>query len=74
MDAVVSEDDMLKTRRMDELSEPCLRNPKKLGDVASFVGTMLGEVRIRSDKERTARASRVASARLFPSYPTAAGD
>eukprot|EP00975_Prorocentrum_lima_P040179 8439707-Prorocentrum_lima.AAC.1 len=34
---------------------------------------MLGKVRVRSEEERTARASREASARLSPSYPTAAG-
>eukprot|EP00975_Prorocentrum_lima_P058923 12356258-Prorocentrum_lima.AAC.1 len=34
---------------------------------------MLGEVRVRSDEERTARASGEASARLSPSYPAVAG-
>eukprot|EP00975_Prorocentrum_lima_P032385 6798856-Prorocentrum_lima.AAC.1 len=35
--------DRLKERLTYELSEPCLTNPGRLGDVASFAIIMLGE-------------------------------
>eukprot|EP00975_Prorocentrum_lima_P007092 1523486-Prorocentrum_lima.AAC.1 len=55
MDPVVSKDDVLKKTMMDELAEPWLRNTRRLGDVASFIITMLEEVRVRSNQGRTAR-------------------
>eukprot|EP00975_Prorocentrum_lima_P050049 10479537-Prorocentrum_lima.AAC.1 len=51
MEGVVSKDDLLKKRLMDDLSEPCLRNPKKFGDVGSFERIKLGEERVGQTRE-----------------------
>eukprot|EP00975_Prorocentrum_lima_P044522 9331027-Prorocentrum_lima.AAC.1 len=62
MDAIVTKDDVLKKTLMGEPSDPILSNPRRLEYVASCIRIMVGEVRVRSDEERTARATREASA------------
>eukprot|EP00975_Prorocentrum_lima_P003821 834116-Prorocentrum_lima.AAC.1 len=42
-DAVVSKDEMWKKSLRDNLAEPCLRNPRRLEDIASFIRITLGE-------------------------------
>eukprot|EP00975_Prorocentrum_lima_P055598 11658178-Prorocentrum_lima.AAC.1 len=58
MDGIVPDYELISNILMHELSEPVLRNPRNLAAVASFISIMLGEVRIRSHEERTAKASR----------------
>eukprot|EP00975_Prorocentrum_lima_P063569 12892286-Prorocentrum_lima.AAC.1 len=60
MATVVSEDELLKKILLDELSEPVLRNPRNLEQVAGSIRIMLGEVRVRPEEDRTAKASREA--------------
>eukprot|EP00975_Prorocentrum_lima_P070005 12929534-Prorocentrum_lima.AAC.1 len=57
---------------IDELSEPTLRNPHNIEVVASFVRIMLGEVRLRTNVETSARASREVSARVLLSHVSTA--
>eukprot|EP00975_Prorocentrum_lima_P062021 12883294-Prorocentrum_lima.AAC.1 len=51
---------------LDELSEPALRNPQHIEDFASIVRIMLGEVRLRTEEEKSARATSDVSIRLNP--------
>eukprot|EP00975_Prorocentrum_lima_P069555 12927014-Prorocentrum_lima.AAC.1 len=69
---VVFRDDILKKTLMDELSQPALRNPQNLIDMASFVRIMLGEVRLRAKEDKSAKASREVSTRLSPPHTSTA--
>eukprot|EP00975_Prorocentrum_lima_P004565 989049-Prorocentrum_lima.AAC.1 len=55
-------DDLQTKVMMEELSAPALRNPQHMEDVASFVRGMLGEVWLRTEEEKSTRASRDVSA------------
>eukprot|EP00975_Prorocentrum_lima_P035165 7389851-Prorocentrum_lima.AAC.1 len=48
MEAVVSRDDLLNKTIIGEMSEPALRNPQNIVDVATCIRLMSGEVRQRT--------------------------
>eukprot|EP00975_Prorocentrum_lima_P025281 5307695-Prorocentrum_lima.AAC.1 len=57
---------------MEELPLPSLRTPQTMEDGSTCGRVMLGEVRLRTEEEKPARASRDVSARFHPTRTPAA--
>eukprot|EP00975_Prorocentrum_lima_P055334 11605762-Prorocentrum_lima.AAC.1 len=58
MDTVASGDDLPKKAMLEYLAQPPLRNPQNMEDVSTCARVMLGEVKVRTQEEKSTRASR----------------